>query len=210
MSETTARSSTAAEPTAFRHELLLHRSAEELLEFVVPFVRDGTAAEEPTLLLVRPETGQAVLDLVGPSPHVAVQPALTSPGRAAAHAHAAGAVLSGYARVLHEEPLIPRAQWHDWRRLEAALNIVLGQHRTWAVCASDRRALSDDMVDDLHATHPLVAQDGTHRVNGRYRDPRVFLDARIGAATAPGGPGKLVLELVDPSPAAVRAAVRGF
>ena len=47
-------SSAAAAPShrgGFRHELLLHRSTQELLEFVVPMVREGVAAQEPTLLL---------------------------------------------------------------------------------------------------------------------------------------------------------------
>src|SRR5690348_1014046 len=38
---------------SFRHELCLYRSAENLLEFVVPLARDGVAREEPTLLLLR-------------------------------------------------------------------------------------------------------------------------------------------------------------
>ncbi len=61
-------SPTAAGQRGFRHELLLHRSAAELLDFVLPVVRDGVAAEEPTLLLVRPDTGATVLRSVGPSP----------------------------------------------------------------------------------------------------------------------------------------------
>ena len=170
--------STTARPIGFRHELLLHRSTAELVEFVVPFVRDGAAAEESTLLLVRPATARAVLDRVEPSPHLRVQPALAKPGRPAAHAHAAGPLLSGYARVLHEEPVIPRAQWSEWRRLEAALNVILRRHDTWAVCAYDRRRLSEDMVDDLNAAHPLLARDGSHRPNEGYREPRAFLDAR--------------------------------
>jgi hypothetical protein len=40
--------------SGFTHELLLHDSLEEMLAFVVPFVRDGLAAHEPMLLLVRP------------------------------------------------------------------------------------------------------------------------------------------------------------
>jgi hypothetical protein len=48
-------STTAAGQRGFRHELLLYDSTAELLEFVVPMVRDGVAAQEPTLLLVRPK-----------------------------------------------------------------------------------------------------------------------------------------------------------
>ena len=42
-------SPTAPGQRGFRHELVLHRSTAELLEFVLPLVRDGVAAEEPSL-----------------------------------------------------------------------------------------------------------------------------------------------------------------
>jgi hypothetical protein len=113
---------TAAGQRGFRHELLLHHSAEELLEFVLPIVRDGVAAEEPTLLLVRPGTAEAVLQRVGPSPHLTVHPALAQPGRPALHVRAARQMLASYARVVHQEPVIPPSQWPQWRRLEAALD----------------------------------------------------------------------------------------
>ena len=119
----------------FRHELLLHRSTQELLEFVVPMVREGVAAQEPTLLLVRPDTAEAVLHQVGPSPYLTVQPALTEPGRPALHVRAARPMLASYARVVHQEPVIPPSQWPEWRRLESVLNLALSYHDTWAVCA---------------------------------------------------------------------------
>ena len=153
-------SPTAPGQRGFRHELVLHRSTAELLEFVLPLVRDGVAAEEPTLLLVRPDTAAAVQHLVGPSPYLTVAPALTGSGRPARHLRAARPMLAGYARVVHQEPMIPPTQWPGWRRLEAVLNIVLRPHDTWAVCAYDRRTLTDEMVADLHATHPLIARDG--------------------------------------------------
>jgi hypothetical protein len=58
-------SQTGAGHRGFHHELLLHRSAAELLELVLPLVRDDLAAEEPTLLLaddlhlLRSPAGQA-------------------------------------------------------------------------------------------------------------------------------------------------------
>ena len=63
-------SSAAAGQRGFRHELLLHRSINELLEFVLPMAREGVAAQEPTLLLVHPDTAEAVLQQVGPSPYL--------------------------------------------------------------------------------------------------------------------------------------------
>jgi hypothetical protein len=170
-------SPTAAGQRGFQHELFLHHSTRELLEFVLPVVRDGVAAEEPTLLLVRPDTAEAVLRLVGPSPYLTIQPALTQPGRPALHLRAARPMLAGYARVVHQEPGIPPAHWSEWRRLEAALNIVLRPHDTWAVCAYDRHALTEEMTADLHATHPLLAHHHQrHQRNDRYQPPVDFLD----------------------------------
>src|SRR5689334_4266199 len=164
-------SSAAAGQRGFRHELLLHHSIQELVEFVVPMVRGGVVAQEPTLLLVRPETAEAVLQQVGTSPYLTVQPALAQPGRPALHVRAAPQMLASYARVVHQEPVIPPSQWPEWRRLEAVLNLALSGHDTWAVCAYDRSTLTDEMVADLHASHHLIAKGGGDQRSDRYQHP---------------------------------------
>jgi anti-sigma regulatory factor (Ser/Thr protein kinase) len=203
-------SSAAAGPRGFRHELLLHRSTQELVEFVLPIVREGVAAQEPTLLLVRPDTAEAVLHQVGPSSYLTVQPALAQPGRPAQHVRAAPLMLASYARVVHQEPVIPPSQWPEWRRLEAVLNLALSHHDTRAVCAYDRRTLTDEMVADLHATHPLIAQDGSDQTNGRYQHPVDFLKHHRNSPRDPVECTAPAVELADPSPATARATVAGF
>jgi anti-sigma regulatory factor (Ser/Thr protein kinase) len=203
-------SSAAAGQRGFRHELLLHRSTQELVEFVVPMAREGVAAQEPTLLLVRPDTAEAVLHQVGPSPYLTVQPALTEPGRPGLHVRAARPMLAPYARVVHQEPAIPPAHWPQWRRLEAVLNLALSYHDTWAVCAYDRGTLTEEMVADLHATHPLIAQDGSDRHNDRYQHPVDFLRQHRNTAPDPVEHTAPAVELADPSPALARATVARF
>lgn len=203
-------SSAAAAQRGFRHELLLHRSTQELVEFVVPMAREGVAAQEPTLLLVRPDTAEAVLHQVGPSPYLTVQPALAQPGRPAQHLRAAPLMLAGFARVVHQEPVIPPSQWPEWRRLEAVLNLALSHHDTWAVCAYDRRTLTEEMVADLHATHPLIAQDGSDQRSDRYRHPVDFLKHHRNSPRDPVECTTPAVELADPSPATARATVAGF
>jgi anti-sigma regulatory factor (Ser/Thr protein kinase) len=203
-------SSAAAGQRGFRHELLLHRSTQELVELVVPMARDGVAAQEPTLLLLRPETADAVLHQVGPSPFLAVQPALAQPGRPALHVRAARPMLASYARVVHQEPVIPPSQWPEWRRLEAVLNLALSHHDTWAVCAYDRRTLTDEMAADLHATHPLIAQDGNDQHNDGYQHPVDFLSKHRDSPPDPVEHTAPAVELADPSPATARATVAGF
>ena len=147
---------------------------------------------------------------VGPSPYLTVQPALTEPGRPALHVRAARPMLAGYARVVHQEPVIPPSQWPEWRRLEAVLNLALSYHDTWAVCAYDRRTLTGEMVADLHATHPLIAQDGRHLHNDRYQHPVDFLKHHRNNPPDPVEHTAPAVELADPTPATARATVAGF
>jgi anti-sigma regulatory factor (Ser/Thr protein kinase) len=202
--------STATGHGSFRHELFLYRSAEDLVEFVVPWARDGVGAEEPTLLLLGVDVAQAVLHGVGPSPYLTVEPALVEPGPPSQHVRAASALLPGYARVVHQEPVIAPSQWPEWRRLEAVLNLALRHYDTWAVCAYDQRTLTADMVDDLHATHPLIGRGGDHRRNDRYQHPVNFLVQQSEDPPDPVERTRPAVELVDPSPASARATVKWF
>src|SRR3954447_19104640 len=203
-------STAAARQRGFRHELLLHRSTQELVELVVPMAREGVAAQEPTLLLVRPDSAEAVLHQVGPSPYLTVQPALAQPGRPAQHVRAAPLMLASYARVVHQEPVIPRSQWPEWRRLEAVLNLALSHHDIWAVCAYDRRTLTDEMVADLHATHPLIAEDGSDQRSDRYQHPVDFLKRHRNSPPDPAEHTAPAFELAAPFPTTARAPVAGF
>jgi anti-sigma regulatory factor (Ser/Thr protein kinase) len=207
------RPSATTSRSGFRHELVMHSSTEEMIEFVVPFARDGIAAGDPTLLLVRPETAAAVLDCVGRSAHLTLLPALGQPGRAASDLRATDALLAGYAgkptrvRILNQEPLVPDAQWHEWRRLEAAVNLLLRQYDAWAVCVYDRRILSSNMAEDLYATHPWIGRRCQHVRNDRYQDPVEFIGKHMDAPPDPVEESTPSAELTDPTPAVARAAV---
>jgi anti-sigma regulatory factor (Ser/Thr protein kinase) len=202
--------STTTGHCSLRHELFLYRSPVDLVEFVVPWACDGVAAEEPTLLLLREDDAKAVLREVGPSPYLTVESALAEPGRAAQHVSTASSMLPSFARVVHQEPLIAPSQWPEWRRLEAVLNLALRHYDTWAVCAYDQRTLSPDMVSDLHATHPLIWQDGEHRHNDGYQHPVNFLVQQSDDPPDPIERTQPAVELVDPSPASARASVKWF
>ena len=118
-------------------------------------------------------------------------------------------MLASYARVVHQEPVISPSRWPEWRRLEAVLNLALSHHDTWALCAYDRRTLTDEMVADLHATHPLHCP-------GRQPPAQRPLPTPVQAPqAAPKLPAAVertapAVELADPSPAAARATVSRF
>lgn len=203
-------------PSGFRHELVLHSSTVEMLEFVVPFAEEGVAAGEPTVLLVRPEAATAVLREVGRSSQLTIRPAVGQPGRGAADLRATEALLAGYTppgsrlRILNQEPSVPEMHWHEWRRLEAGVNLVLPRYDVWAVCVYDRRTLSEEMVDDLHATHQTVGHAGVHRRNDLYQDPVEFISKHMDAPPDPVEESVPSAELLDPSPPTARAAVGAF
>jgi anti-sigma regulatory factor (Ser/Thr protein kinase) len=208
-------SSGAAHRSSFRHELVLHGSTAELLEFAVPFAHEGSAAGESTLLLVRPEV-TAALRTVEHLPHLTFLPPLGQPGRGAADLRAADALLAASTtptsgvRILNQEPTVPEAYWHEWRRLEAAVNLAFSRHDPWVVCAYDRRMLTEEMVDDLHATHQAVGRGGEHRHNDRYQDPVEFISKHMDAPPDPVEASPPSAELLDPSPSTARAAVGAF
>jgi anti-sigma regulatory factor (Ser/Thr protein kinase) len=202
--------------SGFRHELVLHSSTEEMLRFVVPFTEDAVAAGDPTVLLVRPEIADALPRSVVHSPLLTVLPSLGQPGRGAADLRATDALLARHAasgcrmRILNQEPAVPETHWHEWRRLEAGVNLALDHHDAWAVCVYDRRALSEQMVDDLHATHPMVGHGGEHRRNDRYQDPVEFISTHMDAPPDEVEASPPSAELLDPSPPTARAAVGAF
>jgi anti-sigma regulatory factor (Ser/Thr protein kinase) len=198
------------------HELFLHSTTAEMLQFVIRFAQDGVDAEEPTLLELRPDTAATVQEAVAPSPYLTVLPAMGQPGRPASDLRAADALLNRYrphvrrVRILNQEPTVPDEHWHEWRRLEAVVNVALAHHNAWAVCVYDQRVLTTERVEDLCATHPVIRQGDRDLLNDRYQDPVQFASARRDALPDPVEQTAPAVKLTDPSPIAARAAVTEF
>ena len=151
-----------------------------MVELVVAFARDGVAAAEPTLLAVRPEIATVVRDTVEPAPHLAVLPHWDNPDAQRPDLRATTPCSPATwrrhrVRILNQEPTVPGSHWHEWRRLEAVVNLALAHHDAWAVCVYDRHALTANQADDLRATHPLLWSEGQHRPNDGYQDPVKFI-----------------------------------
>ena len=202
--------------SGFRHELVLHSSTVEMLEFVVPFAEEGVAAGEPTVLLVRPETATAVLRGVGRSPHLTILPALGQPGRGAAgparhrgpsrRPHTARLAV----RILNQEPAVPEMHWHEWRRLEAGVNLACAA-TTSGRCVPTTGARSARRWSTTCT--PPTRRWGTaseHRHNDRYQDPVEFISKHMDAPPDPVEASAPSAELLDPSPSTARAAVGAF
>ena len=196
------------------HQLLLAGSDEDVVASVVPFVLEGRAAGEPTLLSLPSPTAVAVRELVGTYAGLTVLATeLTGrrPGTDLARFQALvqeSMAAGTRVRVVNQIPPTLYRDWYQWRRYEAAVNVVHAHLNAWGLCVYDARRLSPGMVEDLQATHPFTGRGIDRRTNPQYQEPRAFCDAHFDAPPDPVEQTQPAVELLDPSPAAARAAVR--
>jgi anti-sigma regulatory factor (Ser/Thr protein kinase) len=214
----------SGEPAGHRgyfHEALLYTSDEEFLAVALPFVRDGVAAGEPVVLALGERSTALVQAALGDTSGVALSAGLggevgryTNPADALSFfretltEHAAAGV--GQVRVLGETPHPGLGQpWEWWARYEATVNHALAELPVWGLCPYDLRLTSAAVLEDVARSHPyLVTAEGAHRSNARYDDPAQFLTGRAPAVLDPLLAHPARVELIDPTPAVARAAVR--
>ena len=201
----------------FRHEAALYSSAQEFLAVAVPFLAEGIAAGDPTLLAVPARLQRRVQEALGDPAGLTLlageqyrQPFSTlqrnyqmfldrvgTGGRWIRQIRMIGAV---------PEPGIG-TQWDGWVRYEAAINDLYASLPVWSVCPYDTRSNPAEVLDDVERTHPyLAAVDGGHRPNPRYTEPTAFLIERARKEIDPLERSHPDLALTDPAPAAGRRA----
>ena len=146
------------------HAALLHDSADELAAAAVPFLADGLAAGETAVLAGSEEQNTLLARALGGNGRVLQLPheeIYTS------NAHA----LAAYRRLLHRQsaagvpgvrlvgslPLDQHPErWDDWHRYEALFNVAMAPMPLSAVCAYDRRRISDGVLAGVEQTHPVL------------------------------------------------------
>jgi len=196
------------------HQLVLARSDDDVVAAVVPFVQQGRAAGEPTLLSVRPGTAAAVTDLVGAWSGLTVLPADPGSRRPGTDLRRFEALVQDSmaagtrVRVVHQVPATLYRDWHEWRRYEAVVNVAHAHLDAWGLCVYDERRLTPGMVEDLIGTHPFIGRTAGRRINPDYQEPRTFCDAHFDAPPDAIEQSQPAMELRDLGPAAARAAVR--
>ena len=196
------------------HELALAASDDEIVAAVVSFVLEGRAAGEPVVLSVAPRTAAAVRDRVGAWDGLTIHP-IEPAGRRP------GTVLARFTKVMQDSMLpgtrlrvvhqvLPERyrDWHEWRRYEAVVNVAHAGLDARALCLYDERQLSQDMIQDLRRTHPVLRSTHDERPNPAYEEPRAFCDAHFDDPPDPLEQAEPALTLLNPSPAAARAGVR--
>lgn len=203
---------TAPAPETFRHDLVLHDGPDELVELMAPFLREGAAAGERAIVLGQAGFVDVLLAAASDVPDVLALREEEAERFAGRDLHRAQQLLARLdregtrVRIVNQMPAADPEQWREWRRYEAAANVVLAPYRAWGKCAHDARRLDDAMLADLRATHGHIETSRSSGPNPDVDDAwaGTFLDVPPHPADA----ANPTLALVDPSAAEARRAVR--
>ncbi|GAA3453532.1 sensor histidine kinase [Dactylosporangium matsuzakiense] len=210
------RSGPALGHSGLFHEAAFYGSDDEFLAVVVPFLRDGVAAGEPTVSLFGPHNQRLVRSVFGPDSGVEfidggrhyLRPAsaIRRHRDMLARYVDAGAVQIRIAGdVPHPGVGVP---WEWWARYESAVNEVYDEFPMYGLCPYDTRTAPREILDDVQRTHThMVGADGHRRPSGMYQPPRQFLTSGVTSWTEPLQSAAPAIELLDPSPARARDAV---
>jgi anti-sigma regulatory factor (Ser/Thr protein kinase) len=209
------RTGSAAGHLGYYHEAFCFESDPQLLAVAVPFLLDGVAAGEPALVTLGPaatdlvraalpaETGIDFLtDDVYGRPTTAIR----------SYRRLLGDYVAGGAEQIRIIGQVPAASttWDLWSRYESAVNHAYDDFPLWGLCAYDARTTPAPVLADVARTHPRFAlSTDRHEVSPAYLDPVTFLSERRPAPLDPVQHRAPLVELLDPTPADARAAVRG-
>jgi two-component system, NarL family, nitrate/nitrite response regulator NarL len=169
-----------------RHEALVYSSMDELVASSVPFMRQGLAAGEDVLVVLR-EPGRAALQraLNGDAAQVEFRDAV---GWYRSPEHA----FQGYIHYLDDrfgrgaprvrvvaEVIWPRSsattEIAGWKRYEAQVSVAMAAVPVSFVCAYSVKELPATIVADAHRTHPVMRTAEGARSSPRYEEPGTFV-----------------------------------
>lgn len=171
----------------FVHEAAVFASDEEFLALVVPLLRAGLEAQEPTYLvveqtrelLVRAELGDpAELTCLSPLESYADPLRTLRANLQLFESHAKGDA-SGCMRMVGDLPtLADEGQWAAWGRYESVVNHFCAALPVHALCAYDRRTTPAHVLADVERTHPSLMTVDASGSSDRYVEPSSYLDER--------------------------------
>jgi anti-sigma regulatory factor (Ser/Thr protein kinase) len=211
------RSGAASGHAGYFHEAAFYGSDEEFLAIVLPFLRDGVAEGEPTLVTLGEVNAGLVRAALGPADVAALR---FVPGdlQYARPARAIRTYRSMFDEVVREGARQVRVvgdvphpgfgvAWDEWARYEAAVNHTYDAYPVWGMCPYDLRTAPAEVLADVRRTHPRVATaDGGHRVNPDFGDPVGLLRGEL-ITPRPVEARAPHVELHDPTAAEARRAL---
>lgn len=210
------RTGAPAGRAGYFHEAVRYGSDDELLAVVLPFLRGGVEAGEPTVVALCEPNAELVRDALGYDTPVLFQSGGDVYARPAGAIRAYRELFAEYAeggahqiRVIGELP--PEAlgvTWDWWARYESAINDAYDEYPLWSMCAYDTRTTSPEVMADVARTHPNVALPGeVHQTSADYVEPDLYLRQERPMVPDPLQLTRPAVELTDPTPSAARAAL---
>ncbi|MER7116262.1 sensor histidine kinase [Saccharomonospora azurea] len=173
------------EPHGHLHQAAVHRSDDEFLSTVLPFVQQGIEAGQPLLACLPPRKAALLRDA---SPDAG---GITFLDQADVYANPATAVkqcreqlghlrAQGAAQVHFVGELVDPGRttpWGPWARYEAAVNHLYEGLPLWSLCTYDARTTPRPVLDDVVRTHPWLAlPGGRHAPSAAFAEPLTFLE----------------------------------
>lgn len=210
------RTGVPAGRSGYFHEAVNYASDEELLAVVLRFLLDGVAAGEPTIVALCEPNAALVRDALGDDTPVVFHSGGDLYARPAGAIRAyrdlfAKHMADGAEQIRVVGELPPDAlgvTWDWWARYESAINDAYDEFPLWSLCAYDTRTTPADVLADVARTHPNVATPGDrHLTSADYLEPGLFLRHDRPVAPDPLQLTPPAVELVNPAPAAARAAL---
>ncbi|MEU6282132.1 anti-sigma factor RsbA family regulatory protein [Streptomyces sp. NPDC047028] len=200
----------------FDHPALFYAGTAQYLAGTVPFIRDGLAAGEPVAVAVPGENLRAIRDELGADADAVrlldMREAGRNPGRiipGVLRAFADAQPPGRRVRIIGEPIWAGRsaAEYPACVQHEALINAAFRGREVTILCPYDTSRLTEDVLADAHATHPVVipAGVGGKRASTAY-DPEHVV-ARYNQPLPPGpafGPGVLSVSFAEESLSSVR------
>ena len=210
------RTGVPAGHSGYFHEAVYYGTENELLDVVLPFLRGGVEAGEPTVVALCEPNAALVREALGDDTRVLFNSGGDIYARPAGAIRAYRDMFAGYTaegagqiRVIGELP--PAAlgvTWDWWARYESAINEAYDEYPLWSMCAYDTRVTPPGVLADVARTHPNVAAPGDrHLTSPDYLEPDLFLRHDRPVQPDPLQLTPPAVELADPSPSAARAAL---
>lgn len=161
----------------FRHEALLYSGLDEFVDRIVPFLREGIAAEEPILVVVSSAKIRALRAALGAAAalvqfadmaQVGANPARIIPAwRTFVDANPRAPRLRGIGEPI--DPERSATELAECVRHEALLNLAFdGTPAWWLLCPYNTAALPPAVIEAAHRTHPFIAEEDSHVDSALY------------------------------------------
>jgi anti-sigma regulatory factor (Ser/Thr protein kinase) len=164
--------------SGYRHEALFYAGADDLLAQIVPFIRDGIAAQEPTLVVLDKAKISALRRELGAEANAAVFIDMSVVGVNPAR------ILPMWQDFVQEhgrdgrqirgigEPIWAgrgAAELAECHRHEELLNLAFGDPSFALLCPYDIEQLGADVIERARQTHPFAREGGATRASPSFR-----------------------------------------